>query len=158
MENLTFISESTSAPRALCCIKRCSWISVAVFKFSSLVVSGACFQVRNLKNMGFRIPLKVVNAAHQANQIYPFAISLLESTRVSGQSCYLLVRYELFLCFRRTNRLMSDFLRRLASTLLSPATRRIYSSRLLMDISWTGSRIRLTRMLPNSPTRLTTTR
>ncbi|KAK6051585.1 hypothetical protein COOONC_10909 [Cooperia oncophora] len=31
--------------------------------------------------MGFRIPLKVVNAAHQANQIYPFAISLLESTR-----------------------------------------------------------------------------
>ncbi|KAK6020054.1 dynein heavy chain, region 1, partial [Ostertagia ostertagi] len=38
-------------------------------------------EVRNLKNMGFRIPLKVVNAAHQANQIYPFAISLLESTR-----------------------------------------------------------------------------
>lgn len=39
-------------------------------------------QVRNLKNMGFRIPLKVVNAAHQANQIYPYAISLLESIRV----------------------------------------------------------------------------
>ncbi|KAK6731031.1 hypothetical protein RB195_007476 [Necator americanus] len=38
-------------------------------------------EVRNLKNMGFRIPLKVVNAAHQANQIYPYAISLLESIR-----------------------------------------------------------------------------
>jgi hypothetical protein len=31
--------------------------------------------------MGFRIPLPVVNKAHQANQLYPFAISLLESVR-----------------------------------------------------------------------------
>uniref|UniRef100_A0A914WGW8 Dynein heavy chain tail domain-containing protein n=1 Tax=Plectus sambesii TaxID=2011161 RepID=A0A914WGW8_9BILA len=38
-------------------------------------------EVRNLKNMGFRIPLPVVNKAHQANQLYPFAISLLESVR-----------------------------------------------------------------------------
>lgn len=31
--------------------------------------------------MGFRIPLKIVNTAHQANILYPFAISLLESIR-----------------------------------------------------------------------------
>uniref|UniRef100_A0A915BJF8 Dynein heavy chain, cytoplasmic n=6 Tax=Parascaris univalens TaxID=6257 RepID=A0A915BJF8_PARUN len=38
-------------------------------------------EVRNLKHMGFRIPLKIVNTAHQANLLYPFAISLLESIR-----------------------------------------------------------------------------
>uniref|UniRef100_A0A1I7Y6V7 Dynein heavy chain, cytoplasmic n=1 Tax=Steinernema glaseri TaxID=37863 RepID=A0A1I7Y6V7_9BILA len=38
-------------------------------------------EVRNLKNMGFRIPLKIVNIAHQVNMYYPFAISLLESVR-----------------------------------------------------------------------------
>ncbi|VDK17416.1 unnamed protein product [Anisakis simplex] len=38
-------------------------------------------EVRNLKHMGFRIPLKIVNTAHQANLLYPFAISLLESLR-----------------------------------------------------------------------------
>lgn len=34
-----------------------------------------------MKHMGFRIPLKIVNTAHQANLLYPFAISLLESIR-----------------------------------------------------------------------------
>jgi len=29
--------------------------------------------------MGFRVPLSIVNKAHQANQLYPFAISLIES-------------------------------------------------------------------------------
>ncbi|VBB28797.1 unnamed protein product, partial [Acanthocheilonema viteae] len=38
-------------------------------------------EVRNMKHMGFRIPLKIVNTAHQANLLYPFAISLLESIR-----------------------------------------------------------------------------
>ena len=38
-------------------------------------------QVRNLKNLGFRVPLAIVNKAHQANQLYPFAISLIESVR-----------------------------------------------------------------------------
>lgn len=28
-----------------------------------------------------RVPLAIVNKAHQANQIYPFAISLIESIR-----------------------------------------------------------------------------
>ena len=37
--------------------------------------------MRNLKNLGFRVPLAIVNKAHQANQIYPFAISLIESVR-----------------------------------------------------------------------------
>jgi hypothetical protein len=37
--------------------------------------------VRNLKNLGFRVPLAIVNKAHQANQLYPFAISLIESVR-----------------------------------------------------------------------------
>jgi dynein heavy chain 1 len=34
-----------------------------------------------LKNLGFRVPLAIVNKAHQANQLYPFAISLIESVR-----------------------------------------------------------------------------
>ncbi|XP_076178666.1 dynein heavy chain, cytoplasmic isoform X5 [Ptiloglossa arizonensis] len=38
-------------------------------------------EVRNLKNLGFRIPLPIVNKAHQANQLYPFAISLIDSIR-----------------------------------------------------------------------------
>lgn len=38
-------------------------------------------EVRNLKNLGFRVPLPIVNRAHQANQLYPFAISLIESIR-----------------------------------------------------------------------------
>lgn len=38
-------------------------------------------EVRNLKSLGFRVPLAIVNKAHQANQIYPFAISLIESVR-----------------------------------------------------------------------------
>lgn len=38
-------------------------------------------EVRNLKSLGFRIPLAIVNKAHQANQLYPFAISLIESVR-----------------------------------------------------------------------------
>lgn len=39
-------------------------------------------EVRNLKNQGYRIPLKIVNAAHQAGLLYPFAISLLETFKV----------------------------------------------------------------------------
>jgi len=38
-------------------------------------------EVRNLKNMGFRVPLAIVNKAHDAIQLYPFAISLIESVR-----------------------------------------------------------------------------
>lgn len=34
-----------------------------------------------MKSLGFRVPLAIVNKAHQANQIYPFAISLIESVR-----------------------------------------------------------------------------
>lgn len=37
--------------------------------------------MRHLKNLGFRVPLAIVNKAHQANQLYPFAISLRESVR-----------------------------------------------------------------------------
>ena len=36
-------------------------------------------KARNLRWMGFRIPLTILNKAHQANQLYPFAISLSES-------------------------------------------------------------------------------
>jgi dynein heavy chain 1 len=38
-------------------------------------------EVRNLKSMGFRVPFKIVNVAHQASNTYSFAISLLESMR-----------------------------------------------------------------------------
>lgn len=37
--------------------------------------------MRNLKNLSFRVPLAIVNKAHQANQLYPFAVSLIESVR-----------------------------------------------------------------------------
>jgi dynein heavy chain 1 len=39
-----------------------------------------------LKNLGFRVPLAIVNKAHQANQLYPFAISLIESVRTYERS------------------------------------------------------------------------
>jgi dynein heavy chain 1 len=38
-------------------------------------------EVRNLKWLGYRVPLPLVNKAHQANQLYPYAIGLLESVR-----------------------------------------------------------------------------
>lgn len=38
-------------------------------------------EVRNLKHLGFRIPLTIMNKAHLANSLYPFAISLIESVR-----------------------------------------------------------------------------
>ncbi|CAF0789670.1 unnamed protein product [Didymodactylos carnosus] len=38
-------------------------------------------EVRNLKWLGFRVPLQIVNKAHQANQLYPYAMGLLESIR-----------------------------------------------------------------------------
>lgn len=44
-------------------------------------------QVRNLKWLGFRVPLAIVNKAHQANQLYPFAISLIESVRTYERTC-----------------------------------------------------------------------
>lgn len=44
-------------------------------------VSLLFFQVRNLKHMGFRVPLNIVNFSHHANMLYPFAMSLLESIR-----------------------------------------------------------------------------
>ncbi|KAG1662035.1 Dynein heavy chain, cytoplasmic [Nymphon striatum] len=44
-------------------------------------------EVRNLKWLGFRVPLAIVNKAHQANQLYPFAISLIESVRTYERIC-----------------------------------------------------------------------
>ena len=41
-------------------------------------------EVRNLKNLGFRVPLTIVNKAHVTNQLYPYAISLIESIRAYG--------------------------------------------------------------------------
>lgn len=38
-------------------------------------------EVRNLRSLGFRVPLAIVNKAHQANQLYPFAISLIETVK-----------------------------------------------------------------------------
>ena len=38
-------------------------------------------EVRNMRAIGFRVPLAIVNKAHTSNQIYPFAISLIESVR-----------------------------------------------------------------------------
>ncbi|CAM9594499.1 unnamed protein product [Lampetra planeri] len=44
-------------------------------------------EVRNLKWLGFRVPLGIVNKAHQANQLYPFAISLIDSVRTYERTC-----------------------------------------------------------------------
>ncbi|XP_065175263.1 cytoplasmic dynein 1 heavy chain 1-like [Sycon ciliatum] len=44
-------------------------------------------EVRNLKWLNFRVPLTIVNKAHQANQLYPFAISLIESVRTYSRTC-----------------------------------------------------------------------
>ncbi|XP_023932000.1 cytoplasmic dynein 1 heavy chain 1-like, partial [Lingula anatina] len=44
-------------------------------------------EVRNLKWLGFRVPLAIVNKAHQANQLYPYAISLIESVRSYERTC-----------------------------------------------------------------------
>ncbi|OXA50597.1 Dynein heavy chain, cytoplasmic [Folsomia candida] len=43
-------------------------------------------EVRHLKNLGYRVPLAIMNKAHQANQMYPFAISLMESVRTYERS------------------------------------------------------------------------
>eukprot|EP00052_Salpingoeca_macrocollata_P029607 m.302067 g.302067 ORF g.302067 m.302067 type:complete len:4524 (+) comp22998_c0_seq7:51-13622(+) len=43
-------------------------------------------EVRNLKWMGFRVPLVIVNKALQANHLYPFAISLKASIRTYQQT------------------------------------------------------------------------
>ena len=40
-----------------------------------------------MKWLGFRVPLAIVNKAHQANQLYPFAISLIESVRTYERTC-----------------------------------------------------------------------
>ncbi|CAF3748715.1 unnamed protein product [Rotaria sordida] len=45
------------------------------------MISNSSYIVRNLKWLGFRVPLPLVNKAHQANQIYPYAVGLLESVR-----------------------------------------------------------------------------
>ena len=44
-------------------------------------------EVRNLKWLGFRVPLTIVNKAYQASQLYPFAISLIESVRTYERTC-----------------------------------------------------------------------
>lgn len=38
-------------------------------------------EVSHLKAMGFRVPLRIVNWAHQANQMHPSATALIEATR-----------------------------------------------------------------------------
>lgn len=44
-------------------------------------------QVRNLRWLDFRVPLLLVNKANQANQLYPHAVSLMESVRTYDFTC-----------------------------------------------------------------------
>ena len=44
-------------------------------------------EVRNLKSLGFRVPIAIVNKAHQVNQLYPFAISLIETVKSYERAC-----------------------------------------------------------------------
>lgn len=44
-------------------------------------------EVRHLRALGFRIPLPILNKAHQANQLYPSAMSLIESLKSYERTC-----------------------------------------------------------------------
>jgi len=44
-------------------------------------------EVRNLKWLQFRVPFAIVNQANQANQLYPHAVSLMESIRTYELTC-----------------------------------------------------------------------
>lgn len=44
-------------------------------------------EVRNLRWLDFRVPLLLVNKANQANQLYPHAVSLMESVRTYDFTC-----------------------------------------------------------------------
>lgn len=44
-------------------------------------------EVRNLRSLGFRVPLGIVNKAHQANQHFPFAVSLIETVKAYERAC-----------------------------------------------------------------------
>ena len=47
----------------------------------------ACVQVRNFKWLNFRVPFSIVNQANQANQLYPHAVSLMESIKTYELMC-----------------------------------------------------------------------
>ena len=52
------------------------------------MVSSVCFQqVRNLRWLGFRVPLVLVNRAAQASQLHPHAVCLIESVRTYQTTC-----------------------------------------------------------------------
>jgi dynein heavy chain 1 len=44
-------------------------------------------EVRNFKWLNFRVPFSIVNQANQANQLYPHAVSLMESIRTYELMC-----------------------------------------------------------------------
>ncbi|PAA89834.1 hypothetical protein BOX15_Mlig025375g2 [Macrostomum lignano] len=44
-------------------------------------------EARNMRWLGFRVPLGIVNKAHQANQLYPYAVSLCESVKSYQSTC-----------------------------------------------------------------------
>jgi len=44
-------------------------------------------EVRHLRALLFRVPLTILNKAHQANQLYPFAMSLIESLKSYERTC-----------------------------------------------------------------------
>ena len=69
------------------CLKNNFWLDVvSVTILMMLMHICILFQVRNMRWLGFRVPLAIVNKAHQANQLYPFAISLIESVRTYEQT------------------------------------------------------------------------
>ena len=63
----------------------------------SMLCANAVFlinQVRNLKWMGFRIPFSLIRKVNQANLLYPYAVSLMESMRTYELTCEKLVANE----------------------------------------------------------------
>lgn len=66
-------------------------------------------EVRNLRNLGFRVPLPIVNRAHQANQLYPFAIGLIESIRTYERTLEKVITCYIFLFIFTALKLIYDF-------------------------------------------------
>lgn len=76
-----------------------------------------------MKWIGFRVPLPIVNRAHQTNQLYPFAISLIESVRTYEMTCNKIEENQ-----RQNIGLLCAGLRRDAQLLITEGTSVIWES------------------------------
>ena len=74
------------------CVRVCACVCVCVCACVCVCVCACvcvcvCVQVRNFKWLSFRVPFSIVNQANQANQLYPHAVSLMESIKTYELMC-----------------------------------------------------------------------